>query len=143
MNTLKSTTRTPYAEGVVKFKTSVLPESSTSESVDLLEASDKQYLIMARIQSNQHAMLIYINKNITLGDHPIGRDEEVFAYYYHSEDGSGWNYYADSGTLTLNSVDFDKPQVDAKFKFEAPGKEEGAPTMKVTNGTIKLTGPSK
>lgn len=141
MNTLKPT-RTPFAEGVVEFKTSVPPESSTSESVDLLGASDKQYLIMARIQSNQRAMFIYIDKDITPGSHSIGSDKKVFAYYYRSEDGSGWNYYADSGTLTLNSVDFDKTQVDAEFKFEAPGKE-GAPTMKVTNGTIKLTGPSR
>ena len=138
----KNSNKTLFAKGVIGCNTSVASPPFTSHSVDLQEASATQFVIVGRDQANTRVIFIYIDKNTPPGTYNIGRDEKVFAFYYHRYEDFGWSYYADSGTFNLNSVDFDNIQVDGEFHFNAPGMS-GEPEMKVTNGVVKLTGPSR
>lgn len=133
--------KTLFAKGVIGCNASVTPLPFTSDSVDLQDASNTQFVVVGSDKSKDRVLFIYLNKNISPGTYNIGRDEEVFAYYYHRYSGFGWSYFADSGTFTLLSVDFANSLLDGTFSFNAPGME-GEPEMKITNGVVKLTGPS-
>lgn len=137
-----SSNKTLFAKGVIGCKASVTSVPFTSDSVDLQDASATQFLIVGRDKSSDRVVAIYLNKDISPGTYSIGRNEKVFAYYYHRYEDFGWSYFADSGTFTVVSVDFAKTQFDGTFSFNAPGME-GEPEMKITDGVVTLTGPSR
>ncbi|AZF38927.1 hypothetical protein C4J88_4173 [Pseudomonas sp. R4-39-08] len=135
--------KTLFVKGVIGCNISITPLPFTSESVTLQDASATQFVIVGHDRSWGRVVLIYLDKDISCGTFNIGRGEKVFAYYYHRYSEFGWNYYAESGTFTLSSVDFANSLLEGTFNFNAPGMEEGEPEMKITNGVVNLTGPSR
>ncbi|UII70386.1 hypothetical protein LVW35_22415 [Pseudomonas sp. HN11] len=141
---MPSQTSTPslLAKGVVGCNVSVTPLPFTSDEVNLLDTG-KRYQIFATTKSRDRAVLFYIKKNIVPGTYSIGApdsDEDVGAYIFHAYPDSQYNHYAKTGTFNLNSIDFANTEIDATFEFDTDGRP-GEPTIKVTNGTVTLSGP--
>ncbi|AZF59740.1 DUF6252 family protein [Pseudomonas sp. R11-23-07] len=134
--------KTLFAKGVIGCNISITPLPFTSESVTLQDASATRFVVVGHDRSRGRAVFIYLDKDISCGTFNIGQGEKVFAYYYHSYTEFGWNYYAESGTFTLSSVDFANSLLEGTFSFNAPGMD-GEPEMKITNGVVNLTGPSR
>ncbi len=126
------------ANGSISCQVSFIPERFKSE-VNSFTDIGARYYIYGYSDNTKRLLSIYLDKDLTLGPHSVGRDKKVLIFYYHDHGSFGWNYFAEEGTFTLNSIDVAKLEIDGTFEFKAPGMEIGSEVL-VTQGIVKLTG---
>ncbi|MBI6636137.1 hypothetical protein YA0871_26155 [Pseudomonas paralactis] len=129
------------AKGVVGCNVSFIAIPFTSEEIRFFDSSATDYSVTAiSRQAGERVVYITLDKNITPGSYDLKTDPQVFAYYYHKHESFGWIYRPEAGTLQLNSVDFEKFEIDATFEFTAINTPDKQPVA-ITNGVLILTGP--
>lgn len=127
-----------FANGSISCQVSFITEPFKSE-VTAFTGSGSWYYIYGYSGNTKRLLSLYLDKDLTEGPHDVGPDKKVSIIYYHDYDSFGWNYRAEEGTFTLNSIDFEKLEIDGTFEFKAPGMEENSEVV-VTQGIVKFIG---